>query len=197
MTTPRISMLSVEDARLAAASVKMHEATAELNIFRILLKHPHLAKMINAPIMNLIFRGKLDDRLRELIIMRLGWSTGSVYEWTQHWPIALDCGVPKAELMAVRNWSEHDIWSDLDRAILSATDEVVESGAVASGTWTILAKHLATEEELLEVVATIGTWNMVSQLLRSLNVSLEEGKQPWPPNGESPSDHQAGSQSRG
>lgn len=192
MTTPRISMLSVDDARTAAASVKMHEATAELNIFRILLKHPHLAKMINAPIMNLIFRGKLDDRLRELIIMRLGWSTGSVYEWTQHWPIALDCGVPEAELLAVRNWRDHDTWSDLDRAILSATDEVVGNGAVSPGTWSVLADHLTTEEELLEVLATIGTWNMVSQLLRSLNVPLEDGKQPWPPTGEKPADRQAG-----
>jgi len=186
MTTPRISMLSVDDARTAAASVKMHEATAELNIFRILLKHPHLAKMINAPIMNLIFRGKLDDRLRELIIMRLGWSTGSVYEWTQHWPIALDCGVSEAELLAVRNWPDHDIWSDLDRAILSATDEVVGKGAVMPETWDILATHLETEEELLEVIATIGTWNMVSQLLRSLSVPLEDGKQPWPPGGDQP-----------
>jgi len=32
----------------------------------------------------------LDDRLRELVIVRPGWATSSSDEWTLHWRIALE-----------------------------------------------------------------------------------------------------------
>ncbi|MFP8876864.1 MAG: carboxymuconolactone decarboxylase family protein, partial [Myxococcota bacterium] len=35
----------------------------------------------------------------------------------------------------------------------------------------------------LELLGAIGTWRFVSQLLRSLEVPLEEGVAPWPPDG--------------
>ena len=78
MSEPRIPMLTIEAAREAATSVKMPEATAELNIFRVLLRHPWLAKHVNNLVMNLIFRGKLDGCFRELNLMRFGWSTNSL-----------------------------------------------------------------------------------------------------------------------
>ena len=41
----------------------------------------------------LLFTGNaLDPRLRELLILRIGWRTGAVYEWTQHWRFAGDMG---------------------------------------------------------------------------------------------------------
>jgi hypothetical protein len=36
----------------------------------------------------MLWHGKLDPRLRELVIMRIGWLTASDYEWTQHWRVA-------------------------------------------------------------------------------------------------------------
>lgn len=186
MSEPYIPMLALGAAKEAAKQVKMSEVVAELNIFRILLHHPYLAKNINDMIMNLIFRGKLAPRLRELIIMRLGWSTRSVYEWTQHWPIALDSDLSEEEVLAVRNWQSYPGWCDLDRAVLSATDETVTSGAISSTTMETCTQLLSDKQELLEMIAAIGTWRMISQVLRSLEVPLEEGKESWPPDGLSP-----------
>ena len=125
MPTPRIPMLSAEDAKLAAAAAEIPEAISELNVFRVLLAHPKLAKRINDLLMTLLIGADLDARLRELIIMRIGWATGSVYEWTQHWRVALQLGVSESDLLAVRDWRAHAHWSELDRAVLSATDETL------------------------------------------------------------------------
>ena len=46
----------------------------------------------------------IDARLRELIIMRIGWRQGSVYEWTQHWRVARMLEIPEEDLVAVRDW---------------------------------------------------------------------------------------------
>ena len=75
------------------------------------------------------------------------------------------------------------MWSDLDRAVLSATDETLEACAVSAETWAQCGRLLPGVEEQLELLAAIGTWRLVSQLLRSLEVPLEDGVAAWPPDG--------------
>jgi alkylhydroperoxidase family enzyme len=186
MSEPRIPLLSIDEAKQAAAKMEIPEAIAELSVFRILLRRPKLAKRVNDLLMTLLFGTEFDARLRELIIMRIGWSTGSVYEWTQHWRVALQLGVSESDLLAVRDWQKHYHWSDADRAILRATDETLASGAVSRETWAECVKHLPSEAEQLELLGSIGTWRMISQILRSLEVPLEDGVAAWPPDGLAP-----------
>ena len=183
---PRIPLLDVEDARKAAESMGVPEQIAELNIFRVLLRHPQLAKRISDLLMTLLFRGKLDARLRELVIMRIGWATASVYEWTQHWRVAQQLGVSGEDLLAVRDWRSSERFGEAERAVLAATDETLETGAISAETWAACEAQLGGSEERLELVAAIGTWRLVSQLLRSLEIPLEEGTAPWPPDGVTP-----------
>lgn len=188
MSEPRIPLLPIDEAKRAASEIEIPEAIAELSVFRILLRQPKLAKRVNDLLMTLLLGGALEPRLRELIIMRIGWVTGSVYEWTQHWRVALRLGVEESDLLAVRNWQKHAHWSDADRAILRATDETLETGAISGETWNECAKHLPTDAEQLELLGAIGTWRMISQILKSLQVPLEDGVAPWPPDGLSPAD---------
>lgn len=140
--TPRIDMLSLEDSRKAATEAGVPGPAADLSIFRVLLKQPELARWIADLLFGLLFRGKLDVRLRELVIMRLGWATGSVYEWTQHWRIATQLGIAEADLLAVRNWKASRRLSDADRAVLAATDETLEAGAISPETWVRCERHV-------------------------------------------------------
>ncbi len=185
-TESRLPRLSPEAARAAAEQVGLQEQMADLNIFRVLLHQPMLAKAISDVLLTLLFRGKLDARLRELVIMRIGWATGSVYEWTQHWRIALQLGVSEEDLLALRDWRASDRFDDADRAILAATDETLETGTISSETWKRCEEHLGSTEERLELVSAIGTWRFISAFLRSLEIPLEEGVTPWPPDGATP-----------
>jgi hypothetical protein len=42
------------------------------------------------------------------------------------------------------------------------------------------------DAQLIVVVVAMGKWRRFSSLLRSLEVPLEEGVQPWPPDGRAP-----------
>ncbi len=185
MKEARIERLSEEQAREAAARAGLPEAMAPLNVFRVLLHHPELSGAIAGLLTMLLFRGKLDRRLRELVIMRIGWRTGSVYEWTQHWRVALQLDVSQADLLAVRDWRNRDL-GDAERAVLQATDDTLEHGAISAETWRACERVLPGREELLELVAAIGNWSLFSQLLQSLEIPLEDGVTPWPPDGERP-----------
>jgi alkylhydroperoxidase family enzyme len=186
MAAPRIPLLEKEEAVRRAAECGVPAPLAELNVFRVLLNHPKLAGHVSGLLTGLLFGAKLDVRLRELVILRLGWRSASDYEWTQHWRVALQLGLPEADCLAVREWRDSDCFGAADRAVLAATDETLDTGAISPATWALCEEHVGEAEELLELVIAIGNWRMFSSLLRSLEIPLEDGVDSWPPDGRRP-----------
>ncbi len=181
---PRLEPLDLPEATERGSSAGIPEALARLNIFRTLLRQPDLAGRLCALLLGLLRGEHLDPRLRELVIMRIGWVTGSEYEWSQHWSIAQNFGVDAGDLLGVRHWESYEGFGPAERAALAATDEVLRDGALSEATWLDCARTVSGEPEvLLELLGTIGTWQMVSVLLRSLGVQLEESLDSWPPDG--------------
>lgn len=181
----RIGMLDVDEARRRATERGIPEDMAELSVFRIALHQPGVAAGLNGMLRELLWRGVLDARLRELIIMRIGWATGSVYEWTQHWRVATGMDIPGADVLGVRDWPNHAGFGPVERAVLAATDDSLATGRISDESWAACAATLG-DADLVELVAVIGNWTLFSNLLRSLEVPLEAGLQPWPPDGQAP-----------
>jgi len=183
MTTCRIDLLTPEAAKKAAADVSLVEAFADLNIFRTLLHRPQTAKAISDLLLSLLFGGELDDRLRELVIMRIGWVTGSNYEWTQHWPIAQNqFGCTEEDLLALRDWRNAAHFGDVERTVLGAVDELLESGNLAEASFRDCHQKLG-RNQTIELVAAVGCWQMISKLAKAIEIPLEEGVASWPPDG--------------
>lgn len=188
MTEARIPRLPVDEAKAAADEAGIPDYMAELSIFQVLLNHPTLARAVNDLLATMLWHGRLAPRLRELVIMRIGWLTACDYEWTQHWRVACGLGVPAEDLLAVRGWSTHDGFGEAERAVLAATDDVVRSGAVSAQTWTACERALGADSAvLIELVTAIGAWRMIASILHSLEVPLEDGVSSWPPDGQPPS----------
>lgn len=188
MTTARVPKLPLDEARAAADEAAVPNYMAELSIFQVLLNHPTLARAINDLLATMLWHGALDSRLRELVIMRIGWLTACDYEWTQHWRVACRLGVAADDLMGVRDWQDYDGFGATERAVLAATDDVVRDGAVSAESWAACERELHSDTTLLiELVTAISAWRMVATILRSLEVPLEDGVSSWPPDGQAPS----------
>lgn len=185
MNRPRIALLGLE-AAATASDAGVPSYFADVNFYRALLRHPALAKPIADLVVFLWRQAALDDRLRELVIMRTAWLTDCGYEWSHHWTLAQRAGVTEQQLVAVRHWEAADCFCPEDRAALAATDETIAHGVIGEGTWGRLAEYLDNEQQLLELAATISTWRSVAELLRSLEVPLEESFPAWPPDGVGP-----------
>ncbi len=186
MTEVRIELMSAPAATKAAVEVGISEQSAQASLYRVLLRHPSIAKCVNHIAGTLMMEGEVDHRLRELIIMRIGWSLNGVYEWTHHWRIAHEYGVSERDLNAVRDWEAHDHWSPSQRAVLRATDEMIEEGTLSDSTWSECARLFSTDRELIELVSIIGNWKMMSEMIRSLKIPLEDSVAAWPPDGLAP-----------
>jgi len=186
-TSRRIAFLSVEEAKARGKEYGVASSMSHLNVFRALLNHPELAQAVSGLLSMLLWKAnRLDVRLRELIIMRIGWRTGSLYEWTQHWNVARRIGMDEADILAVRAWRTSDRVNDADRAVLAATDDTLDQGRISDATWRQCREHVGGDAELAEMVVAIGNWRMFSELLRSLDIPLEAGIEHWPPDGNIP-----------
>lgn len=190
MPKQRVEMLSPEASLEIAESLGVHEAVAKLNLFRTLFHRPRTAKAISDLLFSLLLGAELDHRLREFVIMRIGWATGSDYEWTQHWQLAqTPFGCKPDELLALRDWRTAPCFDERDRAVLAATDELLETGDLSEDGWSRCEAALGRDASV-DLVAAVGTWSLISTLARGLRVPLEAGVASWPPDG-SPSPAEA------
>jgi alkylhydroperoxidase family enzyme len=133
--------------------------------------------------MQLLENNRFDTRLRELMIMRIGWVTGSAYEWTNHWRVATTAGIPPEDILAVRDWQKSERLTPADKAILAATDESLAGKSISDAAWAEVAKHVTDHGEQVEFIIAMGNWLMFSMLFRNLRIPLGEGVAVWPPDG--------------
>ena len=134
----------------------------------------------------LLTNGMLPPRLREVVIMRVGWCTGSIYEWSRHWHVAVSVGLAPDEISDIRDWQVSDRFNEIERALLAATDEALATDRISDQNWQRCKEALGDDQLMMELVGVIGNWRMVALMLNSLQIALEDSDAPWPPDGVDP-----------
>jgi alkylhydroperoxidase family enzyme len=141
------------------------------NVLATLMHHPTLAGPFLAYNQVLLQSPALDPRRRELMILRVAWRTRSRYEWVQHARLAARLGITTDEIAAIAGGEPPD-WTPLERALLDATDELVDHYRVADDTWKRLAEHL-DEAQLVELVFVVGTYVGLAMAFNSLGLQID------------------------
>jgi len=109
----------------------------------------------------------------ELVILRTAHNSASWYEWAQHVALARAAGLDNAAIVQVTEGPEADGWTERQRALLRATDELHERRVVTDRTWQLLAAEL-DDNELVELCFVVGHYEMVAMALNSLGVDADE-----------------------
>lgn len=183
-----LPMLSPDAARTAAAAAGVPEALAGPHVFRFALRHPILAKVLAGVIDLGVLRGELDARTREVAILRVGWRIGSVYEWSNHVPIAVRAGMTDAEIVAVRGDGTDPVLTARDRIAIEVADEVLDHNVVAPDTLARARAIVGDGDELLELIALPGLYRTIGTLLATFSIPLEDHVPAWAPDGRGPAE---------
>jgi alkylhydroperoxidase family enzyme len=144
-----------------------------LNALGTLAHHPALTRAFNVFNGHVQFATTLSPRQRELVILRVAALRHSDYEWAQHVVLAGDAGMSGEEIARVAEGSDAPGWSPLERAMLTAVDELVAEAMVADGTWAVLAGEL-DEQQLMDLVFTVGAYDLLAMAFRSFGVELDD-----------------------
>lgn len=156
------------------AKVKRIDNDSIPSIFGIMFKHPGLYRA-QLQLGNELGRGGcIPPRERELAVLRVAWLTRCPYEWGQHLVYGKDFGLTDEEVERVTQGSDAPGWSELDHAILRATEELLGDYAVSDAIWDVLASHW-TEQQCMELPGLVGQYAMAAMVFNTMRFDLLEG----------------------
>lgn len=178
LRTPRITPLR-DDEFPAEIAARTGDVVASpggvLNVFRTLARVPDAFRAFNWWGGYVLARNSLSPRDREIIILRTGWLCRSGYEWTQHHRIGLRAGLSAWGIEQIKLGPGASNWTDAERSILMATDDLVRDHFISNNIWTELVKHYS-ERQCMDVVFTAGQHTQVSMMLNAFGVQLDPGQ---------------------
>lgn len=140
-----------------------------LHLYQMLLHSPSIAEGWLQYLTAIRQKSSLPGALRELVIIRVAQLNNAPYEAEQHAPIALAEGVSQAKLDGLANWNNSPLFDATERATLAYTDSMTQQIQVPDNVFSDVAK-LYNAQELVEITATVGAYNMVSRFLEALKI---------------------------
>ena len=141
-------------------------------IFRTLVRHPKLLKRWMVFGNHILAKSTLPPRERELLILRIGWLCKAEYEFGQHVRIGRSAGLSDEEIERIGVGPDAPGWSSADATLLRAVDELHADAFISDATWQELAQRYEVPQ-LMDVVFTVGQYNMLGMALNSLGVQPE------------------------
>ncbi|MPY93570.1 MAG: hypothetical protein GEV08_11065 [Acidimicrobiia bacterium] len=175
--TPRVEPIPEVAAK---ARARMAESPANaVNVLATMAHNKVISRAVGRFAATVLTEGAVPARQRELVILRMGWNCQAVYEFGQHTLFGRDAGLEEAEIYLVTRPLGEGGWSDADRAVLQAADDLYTDDCLSDATWRDLGAHFSVPE-VMEIIAAAGCYRVVSSLLNSCGVQLDEGVPGWP-----------------
>ena len=144
------------------------------SLYQVLLNSSPLAEGWEKMLTAVRNRSSIRADLREMAILRVAVVNRAPYEFDAHVPHALKAGMPQAKIDALREPSPH-LWSadarfeTVEQLVLDLTDRMTRDIEVPDHAFEPLRAHFDARG-LVELVATIAAYNMVSRFLVALKV---------------------------
>ena len=156
-----------------------HPSGRVVNINTTLANHPKLEERWLPWATYIFAESTLPPREREILILRIGWLCRSEYEFGQHTLFAKSAGLTDKEIRRITEGPKAPGWDPFDATLLQAVDELHADAFLTDATWNALARRY-NKQQLIDVVATVGQYNLVSMFLNSFGVQLDEGVPGFP-----------------
>ena len=169
----------VSDAELTSTQREILETlntrARPLNLFRTALRAP--AAMRGLLGWGNYIQSKANDlapREKELVVLRTAFLCRAGYSWARHQDLALQAGLAAEEIQRVKAGPSAAGWSEADRALLQACDELHTGQFVGRAAWADLRHHFS-DKQCMDVVFTAGHYTQTCMILNTFGVQPEPG----------------------
>jgi alkylhydroperoxidase family enzyme len=144
-----------------------------INVYKTLLHTPDIASVWLDLVNAVRWKTDLDGRLREIVIVRVGYLNKCAYVVKQHVPvISVPEGLPKEEADTLADWRASKYFNERERAALAYTDAVTRDIDVPDAVFAELRKHF-NERQIVELTVLIGCYNMHTRVGQALQIDPE------------------------
>jgi len=144
-----------------------------INVYKLLLHTPALAACWLDLVSTARFETALDGRLREIVIIRIGYLNRTAYVVKQHVPqLSAPEGLSQAECDALADWQGSPFFDARERAALAFADAMTRDVAVPDAVFDGLRPHF-DERQIVELAVLAGIYNMHTRVFMALGIDPE------------------------
>jgi len=152
------------------ASIRAERGGEIAVLYQALLNSPSIASGWERMLTAVRNRTTVPADLRELIILRVAVINRASFEFEAHVPHALRAGVSDAKIEAVRLWPDgRSLFTADEQLVLELTDHMTRHVDVPEAFMAQVTQRF-DPRGVVEVVATVAAYNMVSRFLVALNI---------------------------
>ena len=176
---PRVPYVSDEAAQPheLVEAIRSRRGGQLLNLDRVLLHSPTLAAGWNAYLGAVRNCPSIAPRLRELAICAVAVINGADYEFEQHIGLFEAHGGHRSSAAALVQFdtasNNPTLFDSTERVVLQLVGEMTRQVQVSDATFNAAKVALGSDQAMVEMVAIIACYNMVSRLLVALQVHIQ------------------------
>jgi 4-carboxymuconolactone decarboxylase len=141
--------------------------------FRLLLNSPELAGRIGNLGAYIRFESQLPGPVRELAILTTAREFSCAYEWAAHVPIARNEGVREEAIETVADRESVTALDEIETVIVQYGRELFQEYGISDGTYRAAAEQF-TDQQLVELTATMGYYGLIACILNAFEVRPDE-----------------------
>jgi 4-carboxymuconolactone decarboxylase len=142
-------------------------------VLRTFAHHPVLANAFSPLNVHLLSTTTLPVKERQIAIMRTAWLTKATYMWSSHLNTSLRCGLSDDMYGPIQRGAQDHYFTEFERVVMRATDELVADRMVADDTWEALRAEW-DERQMLDFLFTVGCYVMVAGVMRSTGAERQD-----------------------
>ena len=162
------------EPRDLVAAIRARRGGKLLNLDRMLLHSPPLAQGWNGYMRAVRTELAVSPKLRELVMCVVAVLNHADYEFHHHAPEFLHAGGTAAQLDTLGRAGDPkadlSAFDAAERAVLALTIEMTRNVAVSDATMASVRAALPDNRQVVEIVAVIAAYNMVSRFLVALDL---------------------------
>lgn len=145
-----------------------------INLFRALANSPGALKMMHGFGEWIRFGCELDARVRELVILQVGYLARNRYEFSHHVAISRAFGVTDQDLDALVDFNsgQPSGFAGDEELFLRAASQIASEGTVDDATWSAL-EGVLSPARLVDLVTVVAHYSMVVRVIGALRIENE------------------------
>jgi alkylhydroperoxidase family enzyme len=148
-----------------------------MNLDRMLLHSPPLAEGWTAFFSRMRDSFAMPAKLRELAMCAVAVLNGADYEFHHHLPVWMESGARADQVEALKKIDpvieDRAHFDDAERAVIRLSIEMTRRIKVNPDTLLEVRRILANDQQVVELIAVIAAYNMVSRILIATGVEIE------------------------
>jgi alkylhydroperoxidase family enzyme len=135
----------------------------------VLARQPELLSPFLSWAAALALNGVLSHRDHELLALRVASNCASGFEWAEHAEYARAAGLTDDEITRAARPLDEGAWTDAERALLRAADELGIDCDITDATWAALSQHYEAPA-LVEILFVVGQYTMLSMVANAAGI---------------------------